>query len=271
MVSETTATCCACGRLSHGSTLIDLPHPAPDNALGWACPICSLAQAGAVALICADCRVAGVDIRYALAGPSIDAPARVPVKELDGALIHDWAKHGLVEQASQPIPPVVRRHTVTGDDPDAVAIVPEAIAFEGEHLMEAHHLKAIGDGLIAEHEPLASLARHVLRYLWRVEGRRQDGEPVLGDVSLANPHLRFYTKAEAVVEMAADHCRGLSCLTLEAALFHVLLHLSENDHGRLVRARHDFSGFYQEAHMYGAWRRDLRQAADTFRQLTLAI
>lgn len=268
-----TVYCCACGQPCPDTTytLVELPHPAPEGALGWSCAHCDLARPGAVALVCSSCRVAHTPIRFALGGPSIYDQASVPVKELDGDLAHNWERHGLQRPGTVPPAPQINRSTVTGDDPAAMAIVPDAAAFDGKALMEAHHLKAIGDGLIAAHDTLRFLARHQIRYLWRAEGRRRDGELELGDVAIAREHLRFYTGAEAVIEMAADGCRDQTCLYLEAALCHVLMHLTEKDNGDLKRQDHDFSGFYSEAQIYGAWRRDLRQAYEVMAQLSLAL
>jgi len=92
------------------------------------------------------------------------------------------------------------------------------------------------------------LGQFDIRFLWKQGGGRRNGKAVLGKTTLPRSYARFYSKADALVWVAADWLRELkaSYRFLEAVLFHELCHL-----------------------VYGAWRADLKDLNDNLKQLKL--
>jgi hypothetical protein len=78
--------------------------------------------------------------------------------------------------------------------------------------------------------------------------------------------------------MAADHCRGISNLELEAAIYHQLCHLHEDEstdsegevtYSPAIRP-HDLEMFRSELDRYGFWTQDISAASHHFaKQLKL--
>jgi len=94
---------------------------------------------------------------------------------------------------------------------------------------------------------------------------------VLGKTTLPRSYARFYSKADALVWVAADWLRELkaSYRFLEAVLYHELCHLKFDLKDGLFLVGHDFEGFVAEYKEYGAWRADLKDLNENLKQLKL--
>ncbi|MBN1837891.1 MAG: hypothetical protein JW820_18685 [Spirochaetales bacterium] len=155
--------------------------------------------------------------------------------------------------------------------------VPREDAFkdeEGEQLdfIGGADLGACAYRLIDKHSTrFGFLGSYTVVFRWRAKGGKNKGKPVLGRCQKTAGLLKDFSKADFVIWAAADHCQAanMTFRDMEALVFHELCHAgaSEDDQARVEP--HDFEGFVFELQEYGAWTRDLRWAAEAFRQPTL--
>lgn len=168
------------------------------------------------------------------------------------------------------------RSLVTGSDPDSVFPVPVAAQFvelpdnDPAEYLPADDLERIAALLIAKHDGTLAVAGDLrIVYRWKREGGEKSGKQILGQCVKASPLLRHLAAVDVIIWLAADHLRGAAAYTVEAALFHELLHVDVTEGGRARLAPHDYAGFRAELDEYGAWYDDLRLMADAARQLPL--
>ena len=159
---------------------------------------------------------------------------------------------------------------VTGRDPDAPATIPtfDSAYYNGDSIFE------IADALIQQHDELRWITEGGYRvvYFWKGKGGTSKGKPVLGRAGMASGIAGHLTQGTFHVVMSADHCRELTNLELEAAIYHQLLHLEEREtedsEGEVTQSPairpHDFEGFRSELDRYGFWNQDIRGAAHSF-------
>lgn len=152
------------------------------------------------------------------------------------------------------------------------ARIPTPMRFDeaGTDFLAAPDLEEIGELLIARHERLQFLDTWSIGYVWRREGTERNGKVVLGTMSRPSGALRFYSRHDFLVTLAADHCRNARFTErqLEALVFHELLHATVNAKGDgPALVGHDVEMFRAEIEEYGLWNLDLTLAAESFEQI----
>lgn len=154
---------------------------------------------------------------------------------------------------------------------EAPYLVPGDDAFDGKEFMEAEDLDALGMAL-RQHPEMVHLLDVRITCLWKAKGGVSKGKQTLGKVQAVTGLLGHFTEVDFVVWLAADHLRerGAKKRTVEACLHEELCRLQLDDDGqKVVILAPDFSGFAANLSRYGMWRKDLEQAAEAFRQLSL--
>jgi len=149
--------------------------------------------------------------------------------------------------------------------------------FEGEKLdyLPAPDLEAIADGLIGELGDFEHLRDKRVLYLWKREGGKRHGQPVLGKCAKPSGFAKHYTAAAWIIWIASDWVNffHLTRHQVEAALYHELLHAGEeidaDGNKTPVVFGHDAEMFAAEVRRYGLWKEDLRLVSDAFKQLPL--
>ncbi len=179
-----------------------------------------------------------------------------------------------------------QRALVTGGDPDKPFPVPQEDDFlpedadlvggdpDCDDFSRAPELLRIGDALIARHETLFKPLRGLhVAYLWKRAGGTTAGKATLGRCVKASGLARHFSKADAIVWLAADHCRAarLSAYQVEALLFRELLRLHVDEDGKVRVVGYDFAGFNREIVEYGLWQRELVDAGRAIQQLQLPL
>ena len=159
---------------------------------------------------------------------------------------------------------------VTGRDPDGRASVPtfSSAYYNGEAIQE------IAEALITHHDELRWISEGEYRivYFWKGKGGTSKGKPVIGKAAMAAGIIGHLTDATFQVVMSADHCREMTNLQLEAAIYHQLLHFEEREtedsEGEVTQSPairpHDFEGFRGELDRYAFWSDEFRGAAHSF-------
>ena len=160
-------------------------------------------------------------------------------------------------------------------DPDDPSVVDE---FAGEDYLPSAHLATIAAALIARDGrvggSLAEARLSRIAYRWRRQGGKLNGKITLGKcvrLTGAAKHLAA-EGTEFLIWVAADHAEAVRLTEgqLEALLWHELRHVARSvKTGSAAIRPHDAELFAGEIVRYGAWRRDLRQAADAVRQAPL--
>lgn len=181
------------------------------------------------------------------------------------------AERGTAEET-----PAARR-LVGGGDADARFLPPPEEAFadglggEADYL-PAEDLEAVGDALIAERgSRLDQLEALRIVYLWKREGGKTRGRLTLGRLAKPSGLLAYFSDADFVVWLAADHLRGLASTAwqVEALLYRQLLHAGIDGNGNPSLVDADFAGFRAELRRYGLWDDALRAMGADVRQLDL--
>lgn len=131
-------------------------------------------------------------------------------------------------------------------------------------------LAELAEELIARYPYLQEAAQDLrIKYLWKAKGGAKGGKATLGKCVKTSGLASFYSSADFVVWLAADHAWAfeLNAEQVEALLFHELLHIGKEatDAGAVYYVRpHDFEGFRAEVHEYGFWSADIKEAAEVF-------
>ena len=199
---------------------------------------------------------------------------RTPDGKTSGPVSLDKLKEGLRKLREVPLelkPPSVRR--IIYDRSSASDTEPADIPADGDFKrdwLDDETLQEKGRDLIREKVD-KELGQFDIRFLWKQTGGRRNGKATLGKTSLPRGYAKFYSKADALIWVAADHLRALkaSCRFLEAVLYHELCHLKFDPVGGILLVGHDFEGFIAEFEQYGAWRTDLSNLAANLKQLKL--
>lgn len=167
-----------------------------------------------------------------------------------------------------------KRTCVTAANPDEHASIPQ---FDGEAYFRGDTIEDVAKALIRHHHDLRWIDDEGYRvaYFWKNKGPAG----IFGAVKKGSGLVGYLTKATFVVEMYAENCRGLANYEFEAAVFHQLCHLEEEErevNGEDVRTpmlrRHDLEMFRAEVEHYGLWHPDIRSASAVFaRQLKLDL
>ena len=154
-------------------------------------------------------------------------------------------------------------------------LIPSEDTFDEADYLPGHDLEALLSKLIDRHATLFShIERLKIVCLWKAKGGASKGKQTFGKVQAATGLVGFFSEADFVIWLAADHLRekNASERTVEACLFHEACHIQwDADGGKVLVVDHDFYGFTEELRAYGAWRTDLEKAAKAFEQLALPI
>ena len=160
--------------------------------------------------------------------------------------------------------------------PDDPYPVPNPDGFDGD-FQPAPDLERIAKALISANEvtfrPLQSLT---VVYLWKAKGGQKSGKGTLGKCQKPSGLLRYFSEADFVIWLAADHWTGYGATRwqIEACVFHEMKHVGiETDEktGTETPALvpHDFEAFADEVTHYGTYLYDLKKAQKAFEQLPL--
>ena len=155
--------------------------------------------------------------------------------------------------------------------------IPTESDFKDEHgesqdFLPGEELRKIAETLISRPSlHLAHLDRIPISYLWKQKGGASHGKSTLGKCQVATGLIKHFSEVSFVIWLAADHLgdANVSKTFVEACLYHELLHIEENEDGKLVLRNHDFEGFVEELKIYGCWREDLTTAKEVFQQVGL--
>jgi len=158
-----------------------------------------------------------------------------------------------------------------GEGDSELAAIPGEKEFKSDFMAD-EALQEKGTQLMRD--KFEDLVQFDIRFLWKKEGKTRNGKAVLGKTTLPRSYAAYYSKADVLIWVAADHLRALkaSANYLEAVLYHELCHVKYDDDpesGGLFLIGHDFEGFVAEYIEYGAWRTDLSKLADELKQLKL--
>lgn len=157
------------------------------------------------------------------------------------------------------------------DSPDHPYPVPVEGNFYEADFLPAHDLDTMLRTLIARHDTLFShLVNLDIACLWKAKGGASKGKPTLGKVQVATGLVGFFSEANFVIWLAADHLRAghATAKVVEACLFHEMCHIgSDGQDGKAMIVGHDIEAFTEEIKQFGWWETDLQKFAQTMRQL----
>jgi hypothetical protein len=156
--------------------------------------------------------------------------------------------------------------SLTGDE---LYEPPDDRSFEAElaDYLPAEDLTEMAEALLDRTElRFGDLRELEIVYLWRRNGGKSQGMPVLGKPQKPSGLLAYFSHADFVIWLAADHCRAyeFTRAQVEAALAHELMHIGQDEDGKPCIVGHDFEGFRREIEVLGLWRHDLQRAGDAF-------
>jgi hypothetical protein len=151
----------------------------------------------------------------------------------------------------------------------AAFVIPKEDEFLDDHtFVAAPELARIGADLIKEYEDFYGI-RHIepsIDYLWKQKGGKDLGNRILGKVQRPTGELKFYSHADFIVWLAADHCFGYNRFQITAIIFHELLHIFYNEaEVRLELRGHHFEGFPREVEIFGCWRQNMVDMSAAFK------
>jgi hypothetical protein len=141
-----------------------------------------------------------------------------------------------------------------------------------QEYMPAQEIADLAGDLIERFSELSELATFEFTYLWKREGGKKKGDVVLGNLSTTSGFVRYFTEADFILWMAADHLYKyqLSDQQIEAAVFHQLMHAT-SENGVPATRQHDIEGFAAELRHFGTWTQELKMAKKAFDQATLPL
>lgn len=204
-----------------------------------------------------------------------DMKADPEVRRQMGQVVRNAVVAGAIEHSGEPA-------SEAEDDSERFRLPPPPI---GEY-MHAPDLRELYDRLFDEYEgnPLVDqLAWHVedvdIRFCWKQKGGKSQGRAVLGKcVKLSGPARFFAKDADFMIWFAWDNLAALRITEHQAMalMFHELSHIEklvDDETGEIAYAikGHEIEAFNAEIAVFGAWKSDLTQAAETFQQLTLDV
>lgn len=151
--------------------------------------------------------------------------------------------------------------------------IPSEKQFGDQDFKEAPELYAVCVELINTYESQFShLANAALEVLWKKEGGKSKGRPVLGRTQMASGLVGFYSAKAVIIWIAADHTAAsfFTDQMFQALLYHEMRHISwDPEDGKLGLVGHDFEGFVSELAAFGAWDLTLKTMVSLAQQLPL--
>ena len=199
-----------------------------------------------------------------------DHAPRPMIHAVDAQWVMDGASlPGQVILANKPAQPLVPPDALAfhpGRDPNAPPrdfLPGPDIAHLATELIQRHH------------DLFHSIPDYTVAFLWKRSGGTRNGKAVFGRCQKLGGVAKHFADADYLIWLAADHARdaALSPLQLEALLFHELCHIEPSpEPGAAPGVRpHDAELFLEELLRYGLWQPDLRDVAQTVRQLPLDL
>lgn len=172
---------------------------------------------------------------------------------------------------------MIEKQIVTIDVDQLPVVIPDEGEFAEAEFLDAPALQVIGKNLISERAEFAHLTKTALIYLWKRAGGKSHGNLTLGKVQLTSGLVHFFSEADFVISLSADHLREYSEMKgmlpvkfAEALIYHELCHLGwDAEKGQVVMRGHQFEGFHKEIESYGLWRSELAELRQTMKQVNL--
>lgn len=159
--------------------------------------------------------------------------------------------------------------------------IPDPGDFErdGMDFLRGKDIEAIAALLIEHYESQFAHLRHFrIGYLWKRSGGSKHGHPKLGQTQRTAGLVRFYGDVDFVIWLAADHLRAYGPMdepathwTVEAVVYHELMHVGATDDKAPAMRGHDFEGFAKEVTEYGSWDESAEVMRIAFEQLELTL
>ena len=151
--------------------------------------------------------------------------------------------------------------------------VPHPDEFMGDYI-EDERLGGLYETVLDNHRgQLGWLDRWRVKVIWKRKGGENSGKARLGKCTVPSGVAQFYSKADFIIVLSANHCRELTLTPFQMAalLYHELLHCAESDGDdpQPTTAGHDLEVFADEVRHYGAWRSNIEKLRLPFRQLEL--
>lgn len=142
---------------------------------------------------------------------------------------------------------------------------PQDDEFFGGDFMPCEAFESLAADLIGRYDELQFLSDYTLRFLWKRNGGKRSGRPILGKCVAPAGLLRFCSGADWIVWFAADYVRSgdFNAGQVEALFYHELLHcaLTDDEKRKPITRSHDLEIFNKEIERYGLWMDDLRESA----------
>lgn len=151
-------------------------------------------------------------------------------------------------------------------------IVPHPDEFHGAFL-EDSRLDDLLEEVVDEFAEFGWLEKWRVKVLWKRKGGDKGKKAKLGSCQVPSGLAKFYSKADFIILLSADHIRLRSFTEhhMKALLFHELSHCSETDEDDPQPAviGHDCEVFAGEITNFGAWRGSIEKVRPAFRQLEM--
>lgn len=101
-------------------------------------------------------------------------------------------------------------------------------------------------------------------YFWKRKGGETHGRRVLGKCVKVSGPLKFYSKKDFIIWLAADHCFRFDLYQLTAVTFHELLHAHYTNDAEL--RGHDLEVFGREIEVFGDWKGDIAAIRKSYKK-----
>ncbi len=173
------------------------------------------------------------------------------------------------------------RRLLLGGDPDTRFPVPDEKLFRDARgrrsdFRPGPDIERIAAALLTHPGHSATFRRvHQFKvaYRWKRAGGASGGKMTLGKCVKASGLLREETEVDFYIWLGADTCREaqLTAFQAEALIYHQLLHMGVDEHGKARVVPHDFDGFGKEIAAYGLWTPDLTVAGAALEQHRLPL
>jgi hypothetical protein len=105
------------------------------------------------------------------------------------------------------------------------------------------------------HDEFFHLKEAEVRLFWKKTGGMTGGRATLGKCQKASGLIEFYSDANYIIWLAADHLLQMSFTNWQvlALLYHEMRHTVVDDKGKFGVQGHDFEGFFDELETFGGW------------------
>lgn len=101
-------------------------------------------------------------------------------------------------------------------------------------------------------------------YFWKRKGGETSGRRVLGKCVKVTGPLKYYSKKDFIIWIAADHCFRFNLYQLTAVTFHELLHAHYTNDAEL--RGHDLEVFGREIEVFGDWKGDIAAIRNSYKK-----